>query len=124
MTVIDVSKRKSSTSRLPELDSLYVYSTKHKAKFTRYHQQGSGYRYTNHNAVIQAEEDEIYIYHMTVTIEGVCKGITIVTKNGKYREVQAFFKDSVDQIANDSQKLDKFKHAKTTPSELGILYTY
>lgn len=122
MTVIDLANRKTVSKRTPEIDSLYVYSTRHKAKFTHRHQQGVGYKYTNHKAILKAGENEIHIYHRTALIDGVTNGLTMVTKDGGFRKVQKFFKDSIEQIENDPQLLAKFKAAKPSPAELGIYY--
>lgn len=124
MNVIDLSNRNTTSKKIPEIDSLYVYHTRHKTKFKHYHQLGSGYRYTNHKSILKAGEDEIHIYHQTVTINGVTKGLTMVTKNSKVRQVQKFFKEQIEVIKFDDELFDKFSHAKATPVELGILYTY
>lgn len=124
MTFIDLSNRNTTSKKIPEIDSLYCYATRHKAKLTHRHQSGSGYRYTNHNAVMKAGEDEIHIYHRTVTIRGVAKGLTMVTKNPKFREVQRFFNEQIRAIGADDKLFEKFSHAKATPQELGIYFTY
>lgn len=119
-----LSGRNTKSNRIPEIDSLYVYQTRHESKFTHRQQPGIGYRYTNHNAMLSAGEDEIHIYHRTVTIRGVTNGLTMITKNGKFREVQKWFKEQIEAIENDDDLFNKFCHAKTTPAELGINYTY
>lgn len=124
MTVIDLRNRNTVSKKTPEIDSLYVYSTRHKVKFTRRNQLGTGYKYTNHKAIISAGEDEIYIYHRTATIKGVTQGLTIVTKNSAYREVQKWFRNQIYLIEGDDNLFDKFSKAKATPVELGILYTH
>ena len=124
MTVIDLSNRNTTSKKTPEIDSLYAYATRHRAKFTHRHQLGTGYNYTNHKAILTAGEDEIHIYHRTATIKGVSKGLTMVTKNSKVREVQKFFTEQIKAIEADAKLFDKFIHAKASPSELGIYYTY
>jgi len=116
--------RQTISKKIPEIDSLYVYATRHKVKFTRRNQPGIGYKYTNHNALERAGEDEIHIYHRTATIRGVTKGLTLVTKNSKYREVQRWFNEQIIAINDDNKLFDKFSHAKSTPQELGIYYVY
>lgn len=120
----NISSRSTVSKKVPEIDSLYVYNTRHKAKFTHRHQLGTGYRYTNHNAVFNAAEDEIHIYHRTATIRGVTQGLTMITKNHKVRDVQKFFNDRIKVIGVDEKLFDVFSHAKSTPIELGINYTY
>jgi len=133
MNPLDLARRNTTSKKTPEIDSLYAYATRHAARFTHRHQLGSGYKYTNHKAIINANDDEIHIYHRTVTINGVTKGLTMVTKNSKVREVQKWFTQQVKEIEADSKRehaanersvFDIFSHAKSTPIELGMLYTY
>lgn len=119
-----LSARETQSKRVPEIDSLYVYSTKHKIKFTHRHQKGVGYRYTNHGTIQRAGEDEIHIYHRTATIKGVTQGLTMITKNGNFREVQRFFNEQIKSIEKNESFFDTFSHAKPSPTELGIYYTY
>lgn len=120
----NISSRSTVSKKVPEIDSLYVYNTRHKAKFTHRHQLGTGYRYTNHNAVFNAAENEIHIYHRTATIRGVTRGLTMITKNHKVRDVQKFFNDQIKEIDSNDSLFDAFSHAKSTPMELGIRYLY
>lgn len=119
-----LSSRNTQSNSIPEIDSLYVYQTRHKVKFTHRQQPGIGYRYMNHKNLMRAGEDEIHIYHRTVTIRGITQGLTMVTKNGKYREVQRWFNEQIIAINDNDKLFDKFRHAGTTPQELGIYYTY
>ena len=112
---------KISSSSLPEIDSLYVYQTAHKARFTR-HLNRNPYRYVSNKAVLVS--DEVYDYHQTVEIKGIKHGLTLITKNGKYREVQRWFKEQIQAIEDDEKLFDKFRHAKATPTELGLRYVY
>lgn len=124
MTVIDLSNRSTTSRRIPEIDCMYAYATRHKAKLTHRHEPGIGYRYTNHNAVIKAGEGEIHIYHCTVTIRGVCKGLTMVTKNAKFRDVQRFFNEQIVAIEANDRLFNLFSNAKATPQDLGIYFSY
>lgn len=124
MSVINLSNRDTVSKRIPEIDSLYCYETRHTVKLTHRRQLGAGYRYTNHNAVMKAGEGEIHIYHRTATIRGVTKGLTMVTKNAKFREVQRFFNEQIIAINADDKLSDVFRHAKATPQELGLYHTY
>lgn len=119
-----LSARNTRSNKIPEIDSLYVYQTRHRARFTRRHQLGIGYRYTNHGALMRAGEDEIHIYHRTATIRGVTHGLTMVTKNPKFREVQRWFNEQIIAINDDDKLFEKFSHAKPTPTELGLRYDY
>lgn len=119
-----LSGRNTISKKIPEIDSLYAYETRHAVKFTHRNQPGIGYRYTNHNALERAGEDEIHIYHRTATIKGITKGLTMVTKQGKFREVQKFFNEQIKAIEADDKLFDIFSHTKATPVELGIYYTY
>lgn len=119
-----LSGRNTVSKKVPEIDSLYVYSTRHTVKFTHRQQPGIGYRYTNHKALERAGEDEMHVYHRTAKIRGVKQGLTMVTKNPKFREVQRFFNEQIKAIEDDDKLFEKFSHAKTTPTELGIYYTY
>lgn len=122
--MIDISNRNTVSKKIPEIDSLYVYSTRHKTKLVRRNELGIGYRYTNHNAILKAEAGEIHIYHRTVTIRGVNHGLTMVTKNPRFREVQKFFNEQIIAIDSDDGLFDKFSKSQATPSELGLRYTY
>lgn len=119
-----LSGRNTQSKKTPEIDSLYAYHTRHEVKFTHRHQLGIGYKYTNHNAIMRATEDEMHIYHRTATIRGVTKGLTMVTKNGKFREVQRWFNEQIIAIDDNDKLFDIFSHAKATPVELGALYVY
>lgn len=119
-----LSVRNTRSNKIPEIDSLYVYSTRHSAKFTHRHQPGIGYRYTNHGTLERAGEDEIHIYHRTAKIRGVVQGLTMVTKNSKFRDVQRWFNEQIITINEDDKLFDKFAHAKSTPLEIGLHYTY
>lgn len=121
---MNISNRQTVSKRIPEIDSLYVYRTRHDTKFTHRHQEGEGYRYTLGKAILKAEESEIHIYHRTATIRGVKQGLTMVTKNGKSREVQKWFNDQIQEIGLDDKLFAKFCIAKRTPMELGIKYLY
>ncbi len=121
---MNIANRNTISKKIPEIDSLYVYSTRHKAKFTHRQQLGEGYRYSNHHALLKAGEGEIHIYHRTATVKDITKGITMVTKNGKFRDVQKWFKEQVTLIEENDKLFDKFKTAKYSPTELGIYYNY
>lgn len=118
-----LSGRNTRSSKVPEINSLYVYATRHKQKFTHRNQPGIGYAYKNHGASLRAGEDEIHIYHRTAEIRAVRKGLTLVTKSPKFRDVQRFFNDQIKAIEENDKLFEKFSHAKSTPIELGIYYT-
>ena len=119
---MDISNRNTVSKRIPEIDSLYVYATRHKIKFTHRHQTGTGYRYTVKNAILRAKEGEIHIYHRTAEIRGVTHGLTMVTKCSKVRKVQRWFKEQIELIEKDDTLFDKFSHAKPSPTELGLYF--
>jgi hypothetical protein len=116
--------RKQSSKRIPEINSLYAYRTRHKAKFTHRHQAGSGYKYTNHNAILKSSDDGVHIYHMTATIKGVTNGLTLVTHDSSTRRVRKFFTDQIKAIKSSDTAFDRFSHATSTPVELGIFHHY
>ena len=116
-----IPTRNNPSRKIPELDSLYVYSTGHKIKFTHRQQVGE-YAYLNHGAIEKSAEAEIHIYHRTVEIKGVKQGLTMVTKQGKVREVQKWFNEQIKHIESDSKLFDTFSHAKASPTELGLHY--
>jgi hypothetical protein len=119
-----IANRQTVSKRIPEIDSLYVYDTRHIAKMTHRHQVGEGYRYLNKKAIMKAAEGEIHIYHRTATIRGVTNGITMVTKNSKVSDVTKWFKEQVEAIENNDNLFALFSAAKPTPSELGLFYFY
>lgn len=121
---MDLSNRATISSKVPELDSLYVYKTTHEATFTHREQLGTGYRYKSYKALNSAGEDEMHVYHQTVVIDEVMKGLTLVTKNNDAKAVEEFFKGSIELIENTPQLVKAFKAAKSTPRELSIRYTY
>lgn len=118
---MNLADRVTTSKRLPEIDSLYVYKTKQKVpKLIQRQQPGDGYKYKNHKALQTASEGEIYIYHRTATIDGVNNGLTIVTKEKRKTKIDAFIKESLDSLTD--KQIDLFKKAKQSPSELGIYY--
>lgn len=119
-----IANRSTVSKRVPEIDSLYVYHTRHTAKFHHRKQPGIGYRYMSKKVLLLGGEGEIHIYHKTFKIRGVSKGLTIVTKNSKVRDVQKWFNEQVKLIESDDKLFDKFCHAKPSPSEIGLYYTY
>lgn len=121
---MDISNRKTVSKRIPELDSLYVYATRHMSKLTHRIQEGVGYRYTVKKAIFRAVEGEIHIYHRTATIRGVTQGLTMVTKNPKFREVQRWFNEQIKEIDSNDNLFDAFSKAKPTPTELGLYFFY
>lgn len=122
---MDISKRATTSKKLPTIDSLYVYKTSRKGvKFTRHQNLGTGYRYMVGNAILKAGEDEMYDYHRTVKINDVEHGLVLVTKNGKFKEVQKWFNEQIKEIESNEQLFNKFKSAKHSPQELGLLYMY
>jgi hypothetical protein len=121
---MNISDRTTISKKIPEIDSLYVYKTRHKAKFTHRKQEGEGYRYTLKKAILRASEGEIHIYHRAAEINGVMRGLTMVTKNDKFREVQKWFTEQIKEIKVDEKLTAKFMGAKYSPMELGIYYLY
>lgn len=124
MSVIDLTNMSTKSRRIPEIDSLYVYSSRHKVKFNRHLNKGAGYRYMSKGVLLQGGIDEIYDYSRSVTIFGITMSLVLVTKNSKFREVQQFFNEQVKAIEADQSLSDKFCHAKSTPTELGLYFTY
>lgn len=110
-----VSDVKRVSSRVPELDSLYVYHTRHEVKEVVKRLQPSVYRYTVNGVVLQ--DDGIYTYHKTLVLDGVRKGITIVTKEHRITKIKDFFKAVEKDIP-----LASFKTATATPHNLNIKY--
>lgn len=121
---MDLSKLKTVSSKIPEIDSAYIYKTNHEAKFTQRHQEGDRYRYKNHKAIMYAGEGEIYIYHQTVKIGDFFNGITLVTKDPKKTRVEKFFKETRDKIKDSEELTNALRAAKASPKEIGIYYTY
>lgn len=118
-----IQPRSNSNRKIPELDTLYVYATRHKAKFTHRQQTGE-YAYLSRGVLLRSSPGEIHIYHRTAEINGLLQGLTMVTKNGKYRDVQKWFNEQIKAIEADDKLFDIFSHAKATPVDLGLLYTY
>lgn len=107
------SKRVSS--RIPELNSLYVYDTRHEVKEVVKRLQPSVYRYTVNGFVLQ--DEGIYTYHKTLVLDGVRKGITIVTKEHRITKIKEFFKEVEKDIP-----IASFKSATASPHNLNIKY--
>lgn len=118
---MDLSNRSTVSKKIPEIDSLYVYHTRHEVKkLVQRQQPGENYRYKNHKALEVADEGEIYIYHRTAIVDGVRKGVTIVTKEHRKGEIDKFISNSIKLLNADQKQL--FKTAKNSPTELGIYY--
>lgn len=120
----ELSRRSTSSNKIPEIDSLYVYKTRHNIKFSHRNQPGTGYRYMNKKAVMKAGEDEIHIYHRTAKINGISMGITMVTKDGRVRTVQKWLKEQIKEIETSEALFERFKQGTHSPVELGLYYTY
>lgn len=120
----NLSNRNTISKKIPEIDSLYVYQTRHNAKFTHRHQIGAGYRYMSKKVMLQATEGEMHIYHRTATIRGVKRGLTMVTKNSKFRDVQRWFNEQIVAIDADDNLFGTFSHSSFSPKEMGIYYLY
>lgn len=121
---MDLSKEKTMSSKIPELDSVYVYKTNIKASFTQREQLGTGYRYKSHKALFKADEDEIYTYHQTIVVDKVMRGITIVTKCDKVTPVKQLFAEVKKKIKEDEATKKLFFATKSTPREIGVYFTY
>jgi|SRR5215217_7121 len=121
---MDISTRNTKSNKIPELDSLYVYQTKHDTKFHKHLNKGVGYRYTLKNAIVKAGEDEIYDYHQSAEIFGIKQAIVLVTKNSNGKQVQKWFKEQITLIEENDALFDKYAQAKSYPTELGISYLY
>jgi hypothetical protein len=111
-------------SRLPELDTLYVYKTSHEATFHHRVQEDEGYPYLLAGVPQHSKENEIHIYHMTVVIDDVMQGITIVTKQSKAKLLKKWLNDQVKVISDSPDLTKSFKQAKERPTSLGIKYIY
>lgn len=123
--MIDISKRTTTSNKIPEIDSLYFYKTSRKGvKFNRHLNKGTGYRYTIKKAILKAGEDEIYDYHRTAKINGVEHGLVMITKNASFRDVQKFFKEQIAEIESNDLLFNKFKAAKSSPQEIGLYFVY
>ena len=121
---MDLSKKDTVSSKVPELDSVYVYKTNQEAKFTHREQLGTGYRYKSHKALFQAAEDEIHIYHQTLVVDKVMRGVTVVTKCDKVTPVKALFSEVKKKIKEDEATKKLFFATKSTPREIGVYFTY
>jgi len=120
-----VKKSPTPTSKIPEIDSLYVYKTRlNGLKFTGHLNKVDGYRYTHHKVILRANENEIYDYHRTISMNGVERGLVMITKNPNSKEVQKWFNDQIKKIESDDELFIVFKSAKSTPQELGLYFTY
>lgn len=120
----DISNRNTNSKNIPEIDSLYVYKSRHNFKFHHHHQLGVGYRYMSKRALLKAGEDEIHIYQRSAEINGVKMALTMVTKNSKPTVVKKWFNAQIKEIKGNEALFERFKQASTTPSELGIYFTY
>lgn len=123
-TLRNLRNQQTRSSRVPIIDRLYAYDTKHTLKFSRRNEKGVGYPYIENGVPNYAGENEIHIYHRTAEIKGVSKGLTMVTKQSKYREVQKWFNEQIEAIEQDEGLFEAFSHAGTSPVELKLYYTY
>lgn len=108
---------------IPQIDSVYVYNERRAIKFSHREQPEEGYRYKNRHALLQSKENEIHLYHQTIEIGGVLKGITIVTMDADKKRVHAFLKTVAKEVKSDPNKLAIFNSA-SIPVQLDIFHIY
>lgn len=113
----------TNAKNLPQIDSVYVYNLNRPVPFTHREQPEAGYRYKNRNVLLQSNEDEINIYHQSVEINGVLKGITMVTMDDDKKRVQKLFKGVAKEVSSDPEKLAVF-NAASKPVQLAIMHLY
>ena len=117
-------KNKMASARyLPQIDSVYVYNLNRPVDFTHREQPEEGYRYKNRHLLLQSKENEIHIYHQSIEIDGVIKGITMVTLDGDEKRVKKFFKSISKEVESDQAKLGVFYQAGK-PVQLDIFHLY
>lgn len=117
-------KNKMTNARyLPQVDSVYVYNLNLPVPFTHREQPDAGYRYKNRNVLLQSKKGEINIYHQSIEIDGILKGITMVTLDSEKKRVEKFFKTIAKEIKKDQEKLKIYANAGK-PVQLNILYLY
>lgn len=104
----------------PKLDELYVYRTSSDIPF-RKKQQNAEYKYTDSGSIVTSNFGEIFTYAQTVTIDGVKRGLLMISKEARKTVIEKFFKEAVKSIKEDKLALEKFKKA-TKPQTTGIKY--
>lgn len=117
-------KNKMTNARyLPQIDSVYTYNLTLPVKFTHREQFEAGYRYKNRNVLLQSKEGEINIYHQSIVINGIIKGITMVTMDSDKKRVKKFFSTIAKEVEANPTKLIIFNTAKK-PVQLDIFHLY
>ena len=108
---------------LPQIESVYVYNLNRPVEFTHREQPEAGYRYKNRNVFLESREGEIHIYHQSIEIDGILKGITMVTLDADEKRVKKFFKTVAPEVENNPAKLAVYNVA-SKPVQLDILHLY
>lgn len=120
---VRINAKMTLAKNLPQIDSLYVYNIGRETPFHHREQPDEGYRYKNRNAIISSKENEIHIYHQSAVINGVIKGITLVTLDNNDNSVKKFFKNAIEEIGKDEGKLAIFNKA-SKPVQVDIFHLY
>lgn len=112
-----------SSRYLPQIDSVYAYNLNRPVPFTHREQAEEGYRYKNRHQIIQSKENEIHIYHRSIIIDGVIKGITMVTLDGDSARVKKFFSKVAKIVKSDQTRLQLY-YMSHKPVQLDIFHVY
>lgn len=112
---IDNSRNDKNNSRFAELNEVYVWNTSAKIDLTQVKQPA--FKYQENGEVKVAPAGKVYVYSKTIKVNGVSKGITMVSFEHRITKVKEFFNKV-------SKELDTkvFLKAQNKPVKLGLKY--
>lgn len=113
----------TNARHLPQIDSVYAYNLNRPVEFTHREQPEEGYRYKNRNVLLKSKPNEIHLYHQSIEVDGVLKGITMVSLDADQKRVKKFFKTIAKQVEGDKNKQALYNIAGK-PLQLGIFHIY
>jgi len=118
-----LKNRMSNARYLPQIDSVYVYNETRLLPFHHRPEPDAGYRYKNRNVLLKSKQGEIHIYHQSIEINGVIKGITIVSLDDNEKRVKKLLESVKKTVSEDPARLAVYNTA-FKPVQLDILHLY
>lgn len=103
---------------LPEIDEVYIFKTNFDSELRQKVQPE--YKYMNHGIPETAKEGEIFTYMETVNIDGLNRGITLVTREHRKSYIKKFFTQVKKELNADKNK--QFRTATLRPQRIGLTY--
>jgi cbb3-type cytochrome oxidase subunit 1 len=108
---------------LPQIDSIYAYNMTRETPFTHRHQDTEDYEYVDRHSILRTDKNGIEIYHQSAEVNGVSKGLTMVTLDSDEKRVKEFFDNAIKELETDPSKASIFYTARK-PIQVNILHIY